>query len=1005
MEAAPRYLIGIDLGTTNCVLAYLELAGGGYQPRVLAVPQWDSPGSTVALPTLASFNYLTTSAERQGGFAAGPEGPEPLGDWVPGIYARTRMADTPGRVIHSAKSWLCYGGIDRTAAVLPWQSEEVPPKDRLSPVLASSAYLEYLKQAWNRAHDAEGPQGRFENQGIVLTVPASFDEAAQQLTLEAARLAGYPEGISLIEEPQAAFYDWLGSGKHLSDLHDLLEGVAERVARVLVCDIGGGTTDLSLFEVAGDGQSPSGLALKRVAVSEHLLLGGDNIDLALAHLFEGKLTGGASKLTGSQWNQLLVQARELKERILKDRAVASLPQTHHDPSGPPPAHPAHPAQQAQPAQPAKSMQSPTEGQPFPTEGHLPPLQGEGWGGDGAWAGDGGRERGRNEDNEENEIFTLTLAASGAGLFASTLSASISAAEVRETVLEGFFPECEVGERPAKKGGGLREWGLPYAHDTAVTRHLAGFLEGRPVHAVLYNGGSVTPEFLRRRLTDLVTRWQGGRAPVLLQNDAMALAVARGAARYGQILRAPLAGERITGGHARALYLEVAQGKQRLPSLICVLPKGMEANQSVRLDNSEFDLLVNQSVRFQAFFSNRRLHDPPGELVPWREEEFQPLPPLQTAIHLPPGRPKPANNRLRVTLECTLNELGLLQLFCVERDGPGRWRLDFNLRRPAGQDEEEPETQPERPHKDLGEAVGLILSLYGKKRDPGLPEARPRQLMRQLEKTLGGAREGWDSATLRGLWPAIGQGMTRRGRSVDHEESWLYLAGFALRPGYGFPLDESRIEELWRLFDLGMAFPGEKRVQVQWWLLWRRTAGGLNARRQGHLLEKILPKLAQQPETAEILYLAGSLERITLDQKQQLVKLLGASLAKPKISDKVPYAWALGRLLSRVPLYAGPEAILPPQEVEKLFMQLRELDWKDPANGALNPLFAQAARRTERRGIDLSPEVRQEVLQKMKDSGARSEELQVVRELVPVQDTDRVRQFGESLPTGLVLVKV
>jgi len=941
--AQPRYLIGIDLGTTNCVLAYLDVGARNFVPQVLPVLQWDSPGSTVASQTLPSFNYLTTSVDRLGGFhAESPELPPLAGDWLPGIYARDRMADTPGRVIHSAKSWLCYGGIDRTAAILPWQSDAVPPGNRLSPVEASSAYLAYLKDAWDRAHDPPGPDGSFVKQGIVITVPASFDEAAQELTLEAARLAGYPEGISLIEEPQAAFYDWLGWVSHLSELVDLLERLPKRSARVLVCDIGGGTTDLSLFEVRGDTTSPAGLSLSRVAVSEHLLLGGDNIDLALAHLFEQKLTGGAGKLSGGQWNQLLVQARVLKERILSeqewDRTLNDAPQQ--------------------------------------------PGFGEEQGGD---------------------AFTLTLASAGAGLFASTLSACVSAAEVRQTVLEGFFPDCKATDRPRNQGGGLREWGLPYARETAVTRHLAGFLEGRQVHAVLYNGGSVTPSFLRRRLTGLVARWQGGQAPVELRNEAMALAVARGAARYGHILHDPRAGERIVGGHARALYLEVV--RKKVPSLICVLPKGMEANQSVRIENAEFDLLVNQMVRFQCYFSNRRLHDPVGELVYWREEEFQPLPPLQTAIHLPPERPKPANNRLRVTLECSLNELGLLQLFCVERDGPGRWRLDFNLRRPAGEAEGPgaPQEAPP-PKKELGKAVALILSLYGKKREPSLPETKPRSLMRQLEKTLGAPRESWDSATLRGLWPAIAQGMTRRGRSVDHEESWLYLAGFALRPGYGFPLDESRIEELWRLFDLGLAHPGEKRVQVQWWLLWRRTAGGLNARRQEKILERILPLIATHPETAEILYLAGSLERLSPDRKLRLVQLLSAGLRKQQVANKVPLSWALGRLLSRVPLYAGPEVVLPPSEVEKLFCQLRGFDWKEPDYAPLNPLFAQAARSTGGRGIDVATELRQEILLKMHESKARPEELLVVRETVAVQDADRVRQFGESLPSGLVLVR-
>ena len=560
-----------------------------------------------------------------------------------------------------------------------------------------------------------------------------------------------------------------------------------------------------------------------------------------------------------------------------------------------------------------------------------------------------------------------------------------------------------GGSSAQKGGGLREWGLPYAEDTAVTRHLAAFLEGRRVDAILYNGGSVTPAFLRRRLTDLVARWQGGAAPVELEITRWRSPWRGGPHAMARSCRLRPRG-RITGGHAHALYLEVSR-KEKKTSLVCVLPKGLEANQSVRVEDAEFDLLVNQSVRFQCFFSNRRLHDPAGAIVPWREEEFQPLPPLQTAIHLPSDRPKPPNNRVRVTLECSLNELGLLQLFCVERDGPGRWRLDFNLRRPVGEGEnlQAPEEAPAG--KDLGEATGLILSLYGKRRDPNLPEAKPRQLMRQLEKTLGGPRESWDSATLRGLWPAIAQGMTRRNRSVDHEESWLYLAGFSLRPGYGFPLDESRIEEMWRLFELGMAFPKEKRAQVQWYLLWRRVAGGLNAQRQMKILDTILGKLPSQPDTDEILYLAGSLERVPLGQKMQLVKLLSGRLTKPQTTNKIPYAWALGRLLSRTPLYGGPETILPPMEVEKLFRQVRDLNWKEPSWAPLNPLFAQAARRTELREIDLSHELREEILRKMKESGARPEELQVVRETITVKDSDRVRQFGESLPSGLVLVKV
>lgn len=929
----PRYRIGIDLGTTNCVLAYVDSPARARVPRILPVAQWDSPTATAAGETLPSLGYLTTDAERQAGFSAAGEAPPPAeAGWVVGLFARAQMALSPGRVVHSAKSWLSHEQVDRREPILPWQSSEVPPDRRLSPVQAGALYLRHLREVWDRTIARDDPAARFGAQEVVVTVPASFDEVAQELTLEAARLAGYPEAVRILEEPQAAFYDWLGRRGHVSELLDLLERVPGREARVLVCDIGGGTTDLSLFEVAPDRESPTGLSLRRVAVSEHLLLGGDNIDMTLAYILEGRLTGGQTKLTGRQWSQLLSQARDLKEGILRDLGR-------------------------------------------------------------------GKDRGIPER-------TVTLAASGAGLLAATRTATIAAEEVRDCVLDGFFPECGADDRPQKRASGLREWGLPYAADTAVTRHLAGFLQGRRVDAVLFNGGTLTPPFLRERLAGLATRWQDGYAPAVLANDAMALAVARGAARYAHLLATPEAGQRIAGGHAHALYLEVVRRKKKTRTLVCVLPKGMEAGESVRIGNAEFDLLVNQPVRFQCYYSNRRDGDEPGDPVPWELDEFHPLPPLQTAIHLPPSRPRPANNRLRVLLESSLNELGLLQLHCVEKEGEGRWRLDFNLRRAA--EEESPAEQgaeaPLVPGRRLEKAQALILSLYGKKKDPDLPDIKPTQLLRELEGALGAKRDTWDSATLRALWPTLAQGVGRRNRSVQHEEAWLYLAGFALRPGYGFEVDEARMEELWRVFETGMAHPREKRIQVQWHLLWRRTAGGLNPQRQERVLKGIFPLLqSRSQETAEIYYLAGSLERIRPDRKLQVVRFLSAALEDRRFRAKEPVSWALGRLLTRTPLYAGPETVLPPQEVGRLFAQVRALDWGDPGLAFLPALFAQAARRTDRRDVDVGPELRRELLERMEAGGARPEELRVVRETVPVEDADRVRQFGESLPSGLILM--
>jgi len=927
VPSKPRYTIGIDLGTTNSVLAYIDLKHPQRGPQILPLPQWESSDRFSRNDLLPSFLCALTPVERETGFQADADGPAApaFPGWVCGVFARQQMALRPGRVVSSAKSWLCHPEIDRTAPILPWKSEDVPAEHRLSPIQVSSAYLACFRDSWNAAMAEDNPAAAFERQEVVITVPASFDEVAQQLTLEAAKLANFPASLRLIEEPQAAFYAWLDKGRNLTLLADLLDTIPDKIAKVVVCDIGGGTTDLSLFEVRADPDAPNGLGLKRLAVSDHILLGGDNIDLTLAYLLEKKLIGGRTKLSGRQWNQLLVQARDLKERLLTD-----------------------------------------------------------------------------EGDRTQDEFTVTLAGSGSGLFASTLTAKIGAQEVHDCVLEGFFPACDRDERPRKSAGGLREWGLPFASDSAVTRHLAAFLDGQRIDAVLYNGGSVTPEFLRNRLTALLANWQDGYAPTVLASDSLAMAVAKGAAKYGFLRLQPKGGERITGGHAHALYLEVKQ-KKKGHSLVCILPRGMEANETIALHEQAFDLLVNQPVRFQCYYSARRRGDEAGDVIEWNTDDFHPLPPLQTAIHLPADRPKPANNRLRISIECTLNELGLLQLYCVEENGDGRWRLDFNLRKSALEEKPvEMEAKPLVATEKIEQAQKCIMSLYGKKMAPDFPDLKPNHLMRKLEEALGTERDQWDSLTLRSLWPILAAGMTRRNRSVAHELAWLYLAGYALRPGYGVELDDTRIEELWRLFGLGLANPSDKNALNQWHILWRRVAGGLNGQRQEKIFNKLQSQLKAGVEIPqELLRLLGSLERLPLPTKQSLAKKLLAGFQRFK--HREPYAWALGRILSRTPLHAGPDSILPPSEVDKVFQQLKNLDWKSTEYSSMVPMFVLAARRTDERDVDIALDLRENILTKLKEAGARSEQLRVVRECVPIEEADRVAQFGESLPTGLFLV--
>ncbi|HRM71163.1 MAG TPA: Hsp70 family protein, partial [Thauera phenylacetica] len=305
-----RYTVGIDLGTSNTVVAFA--AAGEDRIQVLEIEQLVGRGELAARALLPSVRYHPAAGEldpatlRLAASLAGLDeaGKAPvISTAVVGQYARELGAQVPGRAVASAKSWLSHAGVDRSAAILPWGAAEDVPK--VSPVVASASYLAHVRAAWRRRH----PEAPLEDQDLVLTVPASFDEGARALTLEAARLAGLPH-LRLLEEPQAAFHDWLFRHR---------EQLATELAQsrlLLVCDVGGGTTDLTLIQVepAADGVSPP--RLTRIGVGDHLMLGGDNMDLALAHLVEKRLLASGERLSAAQLSQLVQRCRVAKEQLL-----------------------------------------------------------------------------------------------------------------------------------------------------------------------------------------------------------------------------------------------------------------------------------------------------------------------------------------------------------------------------------------------------------------------------------------------------------------------------------------------------------------------------------------------------------------------------------------------------------------------------------------------------------------------------------------------------------------
>src|SRR5579883_1783964 len=600
-----RYLVGIDLGTTNIAVAYVDTASkaaGGPKLHTFHIPQVVAAGQVQERDLLPSFLYIPGPHDLAPGAIDLPWKKNPPD--TAGLFARNHGAKVPGRQVSSAKSWLCHPGVDRTAPLLPWAAP--PDVPRLSPLDVSTRYLRHLVDAWNYAR-AKDPADRLEEQQVVVTVPASFDDVARNLTADAARAAGL-KNVSLLEEPQAAFYAWLGT-------HSPDEAVAVKPGmRCLVVDVGGGTSDFSLIR-AGEGHGE--LAFLRDAVGEHLLLGGDNMDLALAKAVEAKLPAG--RLDAAQFGGLIQACRQAKEVLL----------------------------------------SPT-----------PP-----------------------------ESYPVTVVGRGRSVVGGTLSVPLTAADVRATLFDGFFPAVPFDAEPARPArAGLQEMGLPYVADPAVTKHLAAFVRQHlaagggggsgVVDAILFNGGVFQPQVLRDRVTGVMRPWfeRPGRPwdPLVLTSPSLDLAVAWGAAYFAWLKHT--GGKRIGGGVPRSYYVGVATDAP-VPGttpVLCVVPRRLQEGEEVSLPRPELELALGQPVLFPLFTSTVR-EDKPGDLLNVSPDQLLQLPPLHTVLR---GGKRAGAKRVPVTLAAKCTEIGTLELACVSREG-NRWRLEFNVRdvvRPAGREE-------------------------------------------------------------------------------------------------------------------------------------------------------------------------------------------------------------------------------------------------------------------------------------------------------------------------------
>ncbi len=920
-----KYIVGIDLGTSNTVVAYA--AAGDARIEVLPIDQLVGPGELAARPLLPSARYHPATGELAAGELQLPWPAAAQDDKTPaviGSLARDLGARVPGRLVASAKSWLSHAGVDRTAPILPWGAGDDVP--RVSPVVASASYLAHVRAAWN----ARFPDAPLERQDIVLTVPASFDEGARALTVEAARLARLPK-LRLLEEPQAAFHDWLFRHR------DGLDAALGDSRLVLVCDVGGGTTDLTLIRVEADshGGAPT---LTRIGVGDHLMLGGDNMDLALAHRVEQRLGDGAGRLTAARFSQLVQRCRVAKEQLL----AADAP----------------------------------------------------------------------------ERATVTLLGSGAKLVGAARSVELAREEVERLIVDGFLPLEQVHEKPRRRSSALVEFGLPYPADPAISRHLAAFLhrhaavaraalgsdapaEGEvPVpDTVLLNGGVFRAGALAGRLAQTLALWRG-KPPKVLLNDAPDIAVARGAVAYA-LVRAGV-GPAIGGGSARSYFLVLENGDEGGDRAICVLPRGTETGDTVRLPEHRFALRLGQPVRFHLVSSIADTPWQAGELVDLAGGDFVRLPPIATRLAAPEGARR---SEVTVELIASMTEVGTLEMHCVSTDDSARrWLLAFQLRGDAGQ----PGSDTALAAPRLAEAIEHIERVFGAQ-SQRVEAKEVRQLRARLERLLG-PRESWDLPLLRALFDALMERARRRRRSAEHERVWFNLAGYCLRPGVGAALDDWRVEQLWGLFEQGIQYLNERRNWSEWWTLWRRAAGGLDEAAQlgvletlaGHLEKADVGKRNRDPVQGaydDMVRLAASLERVPVMHRIEVGKWLLDRLQHP--NEKSHMWWAVGRVGARASLYGSAHNVVPADIAAQWLEVVLALDWKaiEPAAFAA----AQIARMTGDRARDLPLELRSEVARRLEAIKAPQSWITMVREAAQLDAADQRRSFGEALPPGLTLI--
>lgn len=924
-----RFVVGIDLGTTNCAVAFVDTEDDSGTVCTFDVPQLVAAGEVEARETLPSFHYQPAAGEFAAGALRLPWGDENC-SYIMGAFARDHGETVPGRQIGSAKSWLCHSGVDRTSPLLPWHGAD--DVEMLSPIDVSSRILAHIRAAWNHRF----PEHPLEQQDVAITLPASFDEVARELTVKAAALAQLPR-IVLLEEPQAAFYAWIY--RHRNDWQNHVQPGQ----KILVCDVGGGTSDFTLIRVRPG--SAGKVRFHRVAVGDHLILGGDNLDLALAHHVEGKLTAGGKKLSPRQWGVLVRTCRRAKEALLG----ANPPETFVI--------------------------------------NLP--------------GGGSKLIGGGLQTEVSEADVRRILLDG---FLPTVELNAQPSRRSSGFQEFGLPYAPdpaitrylAAFLSAHRHDARPEEDDPVDHDPA-----------RP-DIVVFNGGLFESTTLRERLLDQLSQWFSPGAgsdwqPLVLKNDRLDLAVAYGAAYYGMVRRG--VGEKIAAGLPRTYYVGAESAENDETTAVCLLSAGIEDEQGVDLTDRTFHLRIREPVEFPIFVSSTRLTDQPGDAVPFDREQMSALPPIRTVLK---SRSSDANI-LPVHLHARLTAIGTMDMWCSEVDGPRTWKLQFDVRAATHTDRDAHTGGGESAgfvdEQTIATCRALIQETFTDSGDPKSLVKRlaaaagmsrhewPPSLLREMWECLMEVEAGRKlSMTHEARWLNL-LGYSLRpgfGMAVDDwrvAQTWRQLQGKLIHAN---PTCQAEFWILWRRIGGGLA-AGQH---------WTLAAPLLAAVRNRPKSSKKKGKPSGGAGIVEVLRLLGSLESLSLDVKKELgtvfLKIINNEGA---VAIREAAAWALGRAAARVPLHGPLNGVLAPTIVEGWIDKLLKTRDPDPVLGFT---LMQLTRKTGDRYRDVSDETRQRVVDWLEDHDAPSHFVTLVREGGELEAAEQGIVFGESLPAGLRL---